>query len=164
MNAFTDISKGQYGLEPLRNYCDTGIEYVTLGFVNVAPENDISGYPGTNFAGHCWAGVYSNKDDVPSRLLSECWDIKTDISYCQEQGVKVLLSIGGDYNPISSDYEVTSENNGADFAEFLYKAFGPYDPFWDGPRPFDVSETEHSVVDGFDFDIEAALGKLTTIS
>lgn len=85
-------------------------------------------------------------------------NLKVDIPYCQERGVKVLLSIGGDYT-LTSDYKVTTEQNGEDFAEFLYKAFGPYDPFWEGPRPFDASETEHSVVDGFDFDIEAKFGK-----
>ena len=141
----------------MRNYCDSGVDFVTLSFVNVAPENDLSGYPGTNFAGHCSAGTYSNKDGVPSQLLSNCDIIKQDIPYCQDRGVKVLLSIGGVYNPVGSDYKV-SEGNGEGFADFLYKAFGPYDPSWDGPRPFDLSETQHSAVDGFDFDLEAALG------
>lgn len=132
---------------------------MTLAFVNEAPENSKSGYPGTNFAGHCWAGTYKNENNVDSNLLSECYWMKQDINYCKDQGVKVLLSIGGEYNKQTSNYKVTTEENGEDFAEFLYKAFGPYDPTWDGPRPFDASSTEHTSVDGFDFDIEADFRK-----
>lgn len=150
--------QGQYGSDSLRQYCDSGIEYVTLSFVNKAPEHDPSGYPGTNFAGHCWAGYYENEDGVESSLLSNCHGMKEDIPYCKEKGVKILLSIGGEYTA-ESNYQVTSESNGEYFAEFLYKAFGPYDDSWDGPRPFDISETEHTSVDGFDFDLEADLGK-----
>jgi chitinase len=129
--------------------------------VNQAPEQSPSGYPGTNFAGHCWEGNYFNEDNVESNLLSECYYMKQDINYCKSKGVKILLSIGGEYNKETSNYEVTSEKNGRDFAEFLYKAFGPYDPFWDGPRPFDASPTDHTSVDGFDFDIEHNFRKWT---
>lgn len=80
--------------------------------------------------------------------------MKQDINYCKSKGVKVLLSIGGEYNTGPSNYDVTTEENGEYFADFLYGAFGPYDPNWDGPRPFDFSATEHTSVDGFDFDIE----------
>lgn len=132
---------------------------MTLAFVNEAPENSESNYPGTNFAGHCWAGTYKNEDEVDSNLLSECFWMKQDINYCKSKGVKILLSIGGEYDATTSNYEVTSDDNGEYFAWFLYKAFGPYDPTWDGPRPFDASATEHTSVDGFDFDIEKKFGK-----
>ncbi|KAM5346754.1 hypothetical protein ACJ41O_009759 [Fusarium nematophilum] len=146
---------GQYGDEPLKQYCDSSPEYVTLSFVNQSPENHPSGYPGTNFAGHCWAGVYENKNNVPSNLLSECKKIQEGIPYCQERGVKVLLSIGGEYDEAVSNYKVSSDENGVDFANFLYNAFGPYDPNWDGPRPFDAEDgSTRPSVDGFDFDIE----------
>ncbi|KAF4971087.1 hypothetical protein FSARC_1978, partial [Fusarium sarcochroum] len=146
---------GQTGNEGLKEYCDSGPEYVTLSFVNQAPENSESGYPGTNFAGHCWAGVYENKNKVKSQLLSECFSIKEGIPYCQERGVKVLLSIGGVYNEAGSNYKVTTDDKGVDFADFLYKAFGPYDKKWDGPRPFDSNDgVTRPAVDGFDFDIE----------
>lgn len=126
-----------------------------MSFVNQAPEHTESGYPGTNFAGHCAAGVYSNKNGVASSLLSECYTIKEGIPYCQQRGVKVLLSIGGVYNEAGSNYKVTTDDKGVDFADFLYKAFGPYDQSWDGPRPFDSDDgTTRPAVDGFDFDIE----------
>ncbi|KAF5648417.1 endochitinase 2 precursor [Fusarium sp. NRRL 52700] len=146
---------GQLGSDSLKSYCDSAPEYVTLSFVNQAPEHTESGYPGTNFAGHCAAGVYSNKHGVASSLLSECYTIKEGIPYCQERGVKVLLSIGGVYNEAGSNYKVTTDDKGVDFADFLYKAFGPYDQSWDGPRPFDSDDgTTRPAVDGFDFDIE----------
>ncbi|KAF4345978.1 endochitinase 2 precursor [Fusarium beomiforme] len=146
---------GQLGSDALKTYCDSGPEYVTLSFVNQAPENTVSGYPGTNFAGHCGAGVYSNKHGVQSSLLSECYSIKEGIPYCQERGVKVLLSIGGVYNAAGSNYKVTTDDKGVDFADFLYSAFGPYDEQWDGPRPFDSDDgSTRPAVDGFDFDIE----------
>ncbi|KAF5670620.1 endochitinase 2 precursor [Fusarium heterosporum] len=139
---------GQLGSDPLKAYCDSRPEYVTLSFVNQAPENTESGYPGTNFAGHCAAGTYEG-----SSLLTECYVIMDGIPYCQERGVKVLLSIGGVYNEQGSNYKVSTDDKGVDFANFLHNAFGPYDPDWDGPRPFD-KEDSHPAVDGFDFDIE----------
>ncbi|KAF4946836.1 hypothetical protein FGADI_10865 [Fusarium gaditjirri] len=146
---------GQLGSDSLKSYCDSAPEYVTLSFVNQAPEHTESGYPGTNFAGHCAAGVFSNKHGVDSSLLSECYTIKEGIPYCQERGVKVLLSIGGVYNEAGSNYKVTTDDKGVDFADFLYKAFGPYDQSWDGPRPFDSDDgITRPAVDGFDFDIE----------
>lgn len=56
----------------MRTYCDTGIQYATVGFVNLAPEHDPSKakYPGINFSSHCWADAYEDKDGNPSKLLS----------------------------------------------------------------------------------------------
>ena len=148
--------KGQAGTEALSTHCDSGVDFVTLAFVNNSPENEPSGYPGDNFADHCYAGYYNNSAGVQSQLLSDCPGIQGSVGYCQQQGVKVLLSIGGEYSA-TSNYEVTTTDNGVEFATFLYKAFGPYDPTWDGPRPFDTAD-EHVAVDGFDFDIEADFG------
>ncbi|RTE68594.1 hypothetical protein BHE90_017029 [Fusarium euwallaceae] len=146
---------GQLGNEALKSYCDNGPEYVTLSFVNQAPENTKSGYPGTNFAGHCGAGTYKNEEDVGGDLLSECYSIKEGIPYCQERGVKVLLSIGGVYNEDGGNYKVTTDQKGVDFADFLWSAFGPYDKDWNGPRPFDADDgSTRPAIDGFDFDIE----------
>jgi chitinase len=144
---------GQNGIENLRTYCDSGIDYVTLSFVNQAPEHNETNYPGTNFAAHCWATTYE-VDGNPSNLLSHCQDMKNDIPYCRSKGVKVLLSIGGRYNEETSNYLVSTEANGNYFANFLYNAFGPYNSSWTGPRPFDIDANNHTQVDGFDFDIE----------
>ncbi|KAL7621316.1 Chitinase 2 [Parahypoxylon ruwenzoriense] len=138
----------------LGQYCDSeSIDYITLGFVNNSPENgNGTGYPGTNFAAHCAADVYV-KDGRNSKLLSGCSFIKDDIKYCQSLGKKVLLSIGGVYST-SNNYSISSVQNGLEFADFLYNAFGPFKEGYDGPRPFDRSATDHTCLDGFDFDIE----------
>lgn len=121
--------------------------------MNQAPEHSSSGLPGTNFAGHCAAGTYQG-----SNLLSECQTIKDAITYCQDLDVKILLSIGGEYNDGASNYKVTTDDKGRDFANILYKAFGPYDENSGSIRPFDsldeYGNVVHNAVDGFDFDIE----------
>lgn len=82
--------------------------------------------------------------------------MKQDIPYCQKRGVKVLMSIGGVWSN-DADYRVSTEQNGRDFSDFLWGAFGPYNTSWTGPRPFDFNGT-HNAVDGFDFDIEIKIG------
>jgi chitinase len=145
---------GQKGFEDLKTHCDSGIDYVTVSFVNRAPEWDKgTNYPGTNFAGHCSAETY-DVNGKKSGLQSDCWQIQQGIPYCRSKGVKVLLAIGGEYNTGLSNYNVTTEANGKYFAEFLYNAFGPYNSSWTGPRPFDLDADTHTQVDGFDFDIE----------
>lgn len=123
-----------------------------------SPENEPSGLPGTNFAGHCWAGTYNNTDGVESDLQSNCYWMKQDIPYCKSRGVKILLSIGGESSLTGYSYDVGSDKNGESFADFLYGAFGPYNPTWNGPRPFDIDNDTHTSVDGFDFDIENSYG------
>ncbi|KAI0119057.1 glycoside hydrolase superfamily [Daldinia grandis] len=147
---------GQSGpdTDSLGKHCESdSIDYVTLGFVNNSPENgNGTGYPGTNFAAHCAAEIYVN-NNRNSKLLSSCSFIKDDIKKCQQLGKKVLLSIGGEFTS-TSNYTLSSVQAGIDFADFLYKAFGPFKSGYKGPRPFDISTTEHTTMDGFDFDIE----------
>lgn len=147
--------KGQYGtLEGIRTHCDSGVDSITLGFVNSAPDTvDDSGYPGINFGPNCWGDVYYNENGTASNLLSHCMSLQADIPYCRAKGVKVILSIGGVYSA-TSNYFVPNNSSGTEFATFLYNAFGPYNSSWTGPRPFDASPTNHTSVDGFDFDIE----------
>ncbi|KAK3693776.1 glycoside hydrolase superfamily [Podospora appendiculata] len=145
---------GQTGPDSLGSYCETtGFEIVTLAFVNNSPEKDPSGlgYPGTNFAAHCAGDVYMN-GVKSSNLLSQCTFIADDIAKCQSLGKKVLLSVGGEFRA-SSNYTVSTEANGIQFAEFLWGAFGPYSASWNGVRPFDFNG-KHAFVNGFDFDIE----------
>ncbi|KOS20737.1 Endochitinase 2 [Escovopsis weberi] len=147
---------GQFSSDRLRDHCDSGIDTITLSFVTSSPENEPSGLPGTNFAGHCWSGTYTNDDGVESDLQSNCYWMKQDIPYCKARGVKILLSIGGESSLTGYSYDVGSDKNGESFADFLYGAFGPYNSHWKGPRPFDIDDTHHTSVDGFDFDIENA--------
>ncbi|XWW94246.1 hypothetical protein V2A60_002189 [Cordyceps javanica] len=157
--AGTNIAKfnaywGQSGpaTEKLRDRCDEGADYISLSFVTSSPENNPSGWPGIGFAAHCWATAYDN-NGVPSQLLNHCGTIQEDLQYCRDKGIKMLLSIGGVWDKQKSDYRVTTEKNGREFADFLWGAFGPYDASWKGPRPFD-GPSGHSAVDGFDFDLE----------
>ncbi|KND89903.1 Endochitinase A1 [Tolypocladium ophioglossoides CBS 100239] len=150
---------GQHPGHDLRTFCDSGIEYATVGFVNLSPEHDPSkaDYPGINFSSHCWGTSFPDVDGNPSKLLNHCASLMTDIPYCQSRGVKVILSIGGEYSTTDNNYAVSTEQNGEYFADFLYNAFGPYNKNWNGPRPFDPSPLVHVAVDGYDFDIEAKL-------
>ncbi|EPE08108.1 glycoside hydrolase family 18 protein [Ophiostoma piceae UAMH 11346] len=143
-----NVYYGQQGSDELATVCESGVDYVTLAFVNVSPENGgASGYAGDNFANHCWAGYY---DD--SVLLKDCPPITNGWQTCKDNGVKLILSIGGVFSS-GSNYTVSTDANAVDFANFLWGSFGPYDPTYDGPRPFDVDGV-HNSVDGFDFDIE----------
>ncbi|KAH7157435.1 glycoside hydrolase superfamily [Dactylonectria estremocensis] len=150
---------GQYGSDPMKSYCDSGVEFITLSFVNSAPEHEASGWPGTNFAGHCPGDVYMYGEDnqLKSNLWKNCYLIQEGIPYCQSLGVKVLISIGGDYNEQTSNYAVSTEEKGRDFADILYSIFGPKQDSWTGPRPFDSDLYGTQSVDGFDFDIEKDL-------
>lgn len=152
---------GQHGDADLATACqDSSIEYITLGFVNVSPENGGStGYPGDNFGGHCWAEYYE-VGETTSQLLSECPSLTPGIAVCQQLGKKVLLSVGGVYDSSKSDYSVSSWDNGVAFAEFIFGAFGPRTSDWVAlgkPRPFDDGTT-YNAVDGYDFDLESSLG------
>ncbi|EGR46532.1 uncharacterized protein TRIREDRAFT_66041, partial [Trichoderma reesei QM6a] len=132
----------------------SGVDSITLGFVNGAP--DASGYPSLNFGPNCWAESYPGNLGLPSKLLSHCMSLQSDIPYCRSKGVKVILSIGGVYNALTSNYFVGDNGTATDFATFLYNAFGPYNASYTGPRPFDdITTGLPTSVDGFDFDIEA---------
>lgn len=158
------MSQGQNGYiyDRLSDYCDSGVKYATLSFIQQAPEHDVTNWPGMGFAAHC-GGDYYYKNGTKSHMLSNCQTIKEDIPYCKSRGVKILLSIGGVYDPkVDADYKVTTEENGRYFADFLHGAFGPFDPTWDGPRPFDLNNSTHNSVDGYDFDVEEAFGKSLT--
>ncbi|POR36249.1 Uncharacterized protein TPAR_03546 [Tolypocladium paradoxum] len=149
---------GYWGQSPgatLREYCDSGVQYATVGFVNQAPEHDPTknGYPSINFSSFCDGVGYIGKNGLDTGLQSNCASLKTDIPYCQSKGVKVILSIGGWWSEQGNNYKVSSDENGESFADFLYSAFGPYTKSWNGPRPFD-SDSQHVAVDGFDFDLE----------
>lgn len=162
---------GQKGTasDRLSTFCDaSSFEYVTVGFINKSPEKDPSAlrYPGSDFSVHCTnIAKYQDTEGVDSNLLRKCGQIAADVRYCQKKGKKVLLSIGGEWNPPKTDYSISSPPEGEYFADFIWGAFGPYTENWkDKPRPFDDffnadEGEEHFVFDGFDFDIEHKFGK-----
>ena len=162
---------GQSGLasDRLRNYCDgTSFEYITLGFVNNSPEQDPSGlgYPGTDFSTHCISAKYKDPKNVDSKLLAQCGELAADVRYCQKKGKKMLLSIGGDWNPPTANYTISSPPAGEAFADFVWGAFGPKTDAWTKARPFDdyyggadSDADKYFSFDGFDFDIEYNFGE-----
>lgn len=111
-----------------------------------------NGYPATNFGANCGAQVFK-EDGKNTEFLVNCHLIEEDIPYCQEKGVKVLLSIGGQSGP-QTNYKVSDSAKGIEFADFLYKAFGPREKSWNGPRPFG-----NASVNGFDLDLEDSISK-----
>ncbi|KAL1301457.1 hypothetical protein AAFC00_005707 [Neodothiora populina] len=136
----------------LLSYCQNpNIDVINIGFVNVFPDQGNAGWPGTNFGDACGTETYTY-NNISTQLLSNCPDIGPDIVLCQEiYGTKILLSIGG----ADADGFNNNDESGANFARFLWGAFGPSLDEWtqaDGPRPF-----KDAVVDGFDFDIESTL-------
>ncbi|GAB0135585.1 hypothetical protein EsDP_00003918 [Epichloe bromicola] len=139
---------GQREGHRLRDVCDAGVQYATVAFVTKSPEQ-ANGYPATNFGANCGGPTSLNKDGEPTEFLANCHLIEEDIPYCQAKGVKVLLSIGGGEN---TNYKVSDSTKGIEFADFLYKAFGPREESWKGPRPFG-----NATVDGFDLDLEDSL-------
>jgi chitinase len=117
--------------------------------VNVYPDQDPAGWPGTNFGNACGSGVYTNSKGT-TELLSGCAAIGAGITACQAAGKKVLLSIGG---AAPGNGYFKSSASPAAFADFLWGAFGPQQQAWVNsgkPRPFGSAS-----VDGFDFDIES---------
>ncbi|KAL9025108.1 MAG: hypothetical protein Q9196_006018 [Gyalolechia fulgens] len=132
----------------LAHFCaDSSIDIIPIGFLNIFPDQVNGGYPGTNFGNQCGGETYKNKDGSDSPLLAHCPSIGPDINTCQAMGKKILLSLGG---AVPSNQSIKDDASAKSFATFLWKAFGPVDATYDGPRPFgDV------VVDGFDFDIES---------
>lgn len=118
--------------------------------MNVFPDQS-GGYPGTNFGNQCGAQTYKNPSGSSSPLLSNCPNIGPDIKTCQSLGKKVLLSLRG---AIPNNQHVNSDTTAVNFANLLWRAFGPDKESTTStfPRPFG-----NAVVDGFDFDIENVL-------
>ncbi|KAL9129994.1 MAG: hypothetical protein Q9217_001716 [Psora testacea] len=135
----------------LKHFCeDSNVDIISIGFVNQFPDQT-RGYPGTNFGNQCGQETYNNPDGTPSPLLSNCPHIGPDVKFCQAMGKKILLSLGGAY---PTNQHIESQDSANDFADFLWRAFGPDKelPGSTFPRPFGDAS-----IDGFDLDIESSL-------
>jgi chitinase len=144
----------------LQDVCkNPNVDIVNIGFINVFPDQGKGGWPGSNFGNACGSEVYTYKG-TKTQLYSNCPNIGTDIAICQQvYGKKVLLSIGGGY---PTNYFINNDTSAANFANFLWGAFGPVKDEWTstgGPRPFG-----DAVVDGFDFDIESELSSAPIVN
>lgn len=113
----------------LKDYCDSETaDILFLSFVNEMSPMKL------NFANMC--------DTRFSDGSLHCPQIGEDVKYCQKNGKKVLLSIGGQHGA-----SFTSDEEAQDFAEILWNKFGGGT---DSQRPFDSA-----VVDGYDLDLES---------
>ncbi|XP_051134217.1 hevamine-A-like [Andrographis paniculata] len=119
---------GQNGFEgDLTEACDTGFySHVNIAFLNVFGMGQTPSY---NLAGHC--------------LPSPCNVFSPQIDYCQRQGVKVLLSIGG----AIGSYGLSDADDARRVAQYIY------DNFLGGSAP--DRPLGDAVLDGVDFDIES---------
>lgn len=113
----------------LKDYCGSETaDILFLSFVNEMSPMKL------NFANMC--------DTRFSDGTLHCPQIGEDIKYCQKNGKKVFLSIGGQHGA-----SFTSDEEAKDFAEILWNKFGGGT---NSQRPFDSA-----VVDGFDLDLES---------
>lgn len=125
------------------------VDIVNIGFINQFPDQTGNRYPGDNFGNACWGDTYKLKN-TSTQLLKTCPDIGPDVIACQETyGKKIFLSLGGGY---PTDYYLKNDDSGTRFANWLWKAFGPVQDGYTGPRPWG-----DAVIDGFDFDIESVI-------
>ncbi|XP_042415154.1 acidic endochitinase-like [Zingiber officinale] len=120
---------GQNGNEgSLADTCNTGLySYVMISFLTTFGNDQT---PVLNLAGHC---------DPPS---GTCTDLTAHIRQCQSQGIKVLLSLGGDIG----NYSLSSNDDATSVARYLW------DNYLGGSsssRPLG-----DAALDGIDFDIE----------
>ncbi|GAB4858363.1 hypothetical protein Ancab_009835, partial [Ancistrocladus abbreviatus] len=127
---------GQYTDEGiLTATCATGnYQFINIAFLKVFGNGQTASQ---NLAGHC-----------DTSTLDSCSSIGTDITMCQQQGVKVLLSLGD----ALGSYSLTSESGAQQAAEYLWDNFLSGTSFTSGP----LGDT---ILDGIDFDIESGTGK-----
>ncbi|KAL4870252.1 glycoside hydrolase superfamily [Aspergillus spectabilis] len=88
--------------------------------------------------------------------LKNCPEIGEDITKCQSKGKTILLSIGG---ATYSEGGLTSESAAESSADLLWATFGPDKGDAKVYRPFGKA-----VLDGFDFDFEAAVTNTGTLA
>ncbi|KAH3686420.1 hypothetical protein WICPIJ_002599 [Wickerhamomyces pijperi] len=121
--------------ETLGFYCAADyVDVVVLSFLNDFGSN---GELGLNFANQCG-------NTFPGSTQLKCDQIAADIKTCQDNGKKVLLSLGG----VFGSYGFSSDAEGTAFAQTLWDAFG------EGSNDSVLRTFGTSVVDGFDLDIE----------
>ncbi|PBP18005.1 chitin recognition protein [Diplocarpon rosae] len=159
---------GQGANQPrLRQFCQsTSVDVIPIGFINSFPAQ-ANGYVGVNFGNQCWDSFFTYSgpgyngalNPENDKLFTRCPPLQEDIHYCQtERNKKILLSVGG----AIGDYDLRDENEGEDLADFLWKAYGPYDQEYvdrGGIRPLDRGESNEDFskkidIDGFDFNIQ----------
>ncbi|CAK9176956.1 unnamed protein product [Ilex paraguariensis] len=124
---------GQNGNEgTLAAACATGnYQFINIAFLTTFGNGQT---PVLNLAGHC---------DPPS---GTCTTLSDDIRACQNQGIKVLLSLGG----ATGSYSLSSADDATQVANYLWNNFLGGQS---SSRPLG-----DAILDGIDFDIESGSG------
>lgn len=143
----------------LAHFCNqSSVDIIPIGFIDAFPQQT-GGLPGENFGNQCYGtpSYPDSGDDLPV----QCPSVQNDIPYCQQvTHKKIVLSIGGGV----TNYQLTGEAAGIDFANQLWQMYGPYNSTYyknGGVRPLDRGYYNTDLdpyyqidIDGFDFDIE----------
>ncbi|KAJ1760189.1 Chitinase 2 [Coemansia sp. RSA 1807] len=121
--------------KPLASYCeDSTFDVINISFLT---NYNLTGLPVLNHAFHCET-TYNYTNTL------HCPDIGTDIKKCQDNGKKIVLSLGGGN---IYTYGLSSEADGQAFADTVWNMFlGGTHKY----RPYD-----DAVLDGVDLDIES---------
>ncbi|CAI8594014.1 unnamed protein product [Vicia faba] len=107
--------------------CNSGLfQIVNIAFLSTF---GIGRPPQLNLAGHC----------VPNN----CQNLRNSIKNCQNKGIKVMLSIGGEYR---NTYSFSSPEDAMQLADYIWNNFLGGNS---NSRPFG-----DAILDGVDFDIE----------
>ncbi|CAI8493557.1 unnamed protein product [Hanseniaspora opuntiae] len=115
--------------ESLAYYCEKGdADIILLSFLDAFPTMSL------DLDENCQSD-FSNSSTV-------CSTLESDIKTCQDLGVTVMLSLGGE----AGSYGFTNTSEAKTFATTLWNTFGEGSADY---RPFGSA-----VIDGFDFDIE----------
>ncbi|EPY52146.1 chitinase [Schizosaccharomyces cryophilus OY26] len=120
--------------KPLADYCKSSNYDVVI--LSSVIDFSVNGWPVYDFSNLC-----SDSDKFRGTELKQCPQIERDIQVCQQEGVKVLLSIGG-YN---GDFTIDDEDDGQKFAFQMWNVFGGGQELY---RPFGKA-----VVDGFNLEV-----------
>ncbi|KAL2863338.1 glycoside hydrolase family 18 protein [Aspergillus lucknowensis] len=148
---------GNLAQQRLGYYCDDpNIDVIILAFLMTI--NGPGGAPEVDFASS------SEKcETFPGTNLKNCPEIGEDITTCQSKGKTILLSIGG---ATYSEGGFTSTSAAEAGADLIWTTFGPEQA---GGRATDTAANAHrpfgsAVLDGFDFDFEAAVSNMGTFA
>ncbi|KAJ9087988.1 Chitinase 2 [Entomophthora muscae] len=121
---------------PLQDYCRDGTyDVLVMSFLTKFNAEDPNGFPELNLGDHC-KGMYEGTNHP------KCDEVAEGIKFCQKQGKRVLLSMGG----FNGNYTIATK---ADADSLAYRMWGLYFGGTAEHRPF-----LDAVLDGIDLDIE----------
>ncbi|KAL4793404.1 glycoside hydrolase superfamily [Aspergillus venezuelensis] len=134
---------GDLAQQRLGYYCDdANIDVIVLAFLMTV--NGLGGAPEVDFS-----TASEDCEVFPGTNLKNCPQIGEEITTCQSKGKTILLSIGGATYSEGGFASTSAADAGA---ELIWKTFGPDSGDSKIHRPFGKA-----VIDGFDFDFEAAV-------